>query len=651
MSTTDAVGEPKTAEQAQTAAVQAPNVALQAPNVALQASSFGRQVAEAGLKLLALSRTAASRSGFLKESVETMATALESPFAALDLRLGAEVVSDEWAAKGSKRDFWKPAVVASLNQAISDGRAHTKLFAAQSSTTRLGLFTELIRTSAGATVGAMAIAAPIPADADPAARLNAFRLLLRLAWQCAEGARVEEPQAAKIDSQTLQSMGKAAALSSLTELGFAVANSLRNRSECDQVIFGVVRNQRVRVIAISGQDDVRHNSPAVSRVRTAMEECVDQATTLVYQDDGGWSFKGKDRDYRLHRQWHESVGKRAVATLPFLIENQVKLVVALQRSSNLPFTKESLEKYRGLVEPVVGASDLLARASRSWIGHTRESTEEFVRGLFSAGRWTRKAVVAATVVFGIWFAFGHREYEIAAPSLVIPANVRRVDAPFDGVLTAAPRAAGDAVGQGDVLASIDTKQLALERRQHAAQIEIARLDEARARDASSAVEVELARRKRESAEALFEITTRKIEQATLRAPFDGVVSSGDLRNRVGDSVRLGEPLFEISSGKGWVIEIMIPESEIDEIRGGERALFSSRVRPEERHEITIERVEPEALVYKGQTVFRARANGDIGAEWMRSGVEGYATIQAGTRSVWWISLHRFIDFIRLNVWI
>ena len=53
----------------------------------------------------------------------------------------------------------------------------------------------------------------------------------------------------------------------------------------------------------------------------------------------------------------------------------------------------------------------------------------------------------------------------------------------------------------------------------------------------------------------------------------------------------------------------------------------------------------------GHNVYVAEAYITPDAEWMRPGMEGVARIEVGPRRVWWITLHKCIDYLRLNYWL
>jgi len=49
-------------------------------------------------------------------------------------------------------------------------------------------------------------------------------------------------------------------------------------------------------------------------------------------------------------------------------------------------------------------------------------------------------------------------------------------------------------------------------------------------------------------------------------------------------------------------------------------------------------------------VFLAKAELNADAQWLKSGMQGFARVKTVSKPVWWVSLHRVIDYARINFW-
>jgi multidrug efflux pump subunit AcrA (membrane-fusion protein) len=75
----------------------------------------------------------------------------------------------------------------------------------------------------------------------------------------------------------------------------------------------------------------------------------------------------------------------------------------------------------------------------------------------------RKLVTIGLLVVSTFFALAKADYRVAAPTVLEPAIKRVVVAPFVGYIATAPARAGDVIQTGDLLCSLDDRDLKLER--------------------------------------------------------------------------------------------------------------------------------------------------------------------------------------------
>ena len=169
--------------------------------------------------------------------------------------------------------------------------------------------------------------------------------------------------------------------------------------------------------------------------------------------------------------------------------------------------------------------------------------------------------------------------------------------------------------------------------------------------ANEPANVQLAQANQELGRAELEILDNRIEQASIRAPIDGVVIGGDLRSRIGGTAARGEPLFQIAPLDRWILELSVPETDSDELDTGQVGRFAPHARPEESQDFRLLRIRPSSESREMRNTFVAEACAAIPYAWMRPGMEGTARIRIGSRRVWWIALHGTIDFLRLKLWL
>ena len=168
--------------------------------------------------------------------------------------------------------------------------------------------------------------------------------------------------------------------------------------------------------------------------------------------------------------------------------------------------------------------------------------------LFGARYIGRKLLVLAVAALALFAALAHGPYRVGASATVQGVVQRVVAAPFEGYIAEATRRAGDEVRQGDVLAVLDTRETELELlRAGNLEVQYRRQGEAMARGDSAAAAIAQAQARQAMAQIQF--YRQQIQRSSLRAPFDGVLVSGDLSQQLGEAVKRGQELFKLAAGR------------------------------------------------------------------------------------------------------
>jgi len=210
---------------------------------------------------------------------------------------------------------------------------------------------------------------------------------------------------------------------------------------------------------------------------------------------------------------------------------------------------------------------------------------------------------------------------------------------------------GQAVRQGDLLFEFDTSDLQLQlirllRDIAAAQIEV--------REAISSDDVSMAALARSRMNVLktqAAAIQKQIDNAKIVAPDDDTVVLSDLQQRVGQAFPRGEEVLQFASGGDWLLEIEVPDDIVYYIAPQQTGSFAAASLPEDRQPFRIDSVDGGAQVIENRNVFVARAVVGAHPSWMKSGMEGTARIDSVPRPVWWVALHRVVDWARSSYWI
>lgn len=438
---------------------------------------------------------------------------------------------------------------------------------------------------------------------------------------------------------------RAGVYTSIEEFAFALTNNLRNKLGAESVAFALPAGARARLVAISGLDEVKPRSPGTIAMRQAIEECLDQQRPLCAQQDDTWQNERVSTGHPLHRAWSASAHGAAVFTVPLFAGDDLTGVVAIRRRADQPVSRDDLDTTIELLAPFGAAVPMVQRATRNVLRHALDSTQGVARAAIRPGAWGIKAIAALTTLALAWFVLGTTPYKINARAIVSPAEQIQISSPYEAAIRQVHARAGDRVQQGQLLATLDTRDLELERSELLAEARALRVKVDSATAARDIPAASVAAAEQRATLARLETVEQRIQAAAIRAPSTGVLIRGDLAERIGQRLPVGEALFTFVPSDALRVEILAPEHAADELMPNLSATFSPEARPEDALLLTIERIDPAASVHEGANVVTSHAvpNSQQHPHWLLPGMEGTASINAGSRPVWWVALHRAID--------
>jgi len=430
-------------------------------------------------------------------------------------------------------------------------------------------------------------------------------------------------------------------------LAYAILGELEARYGLEMAAVGFVKRGSVQVAAVSGVDDVRPSNPGVLAIRSAMEECVDRGEPIVFR---GRDHAGED-DCRLHGQWCQRHQGNAVASLPLVFMDRTVAVVSMSQGGGTQLTREQVVLMQEELSGYAALVPLSLTANRSLREHGADLVRQQVRKLFSRGPLRAVALLASLLALSAWLAFGTLHHTFTVPCTVKATDRRTIACPRAGVLAELFVRPGDRVQEGQLLAAIDASDDFLQRAELTAEIEslAALIDQAVGEREAGQVRVNEA--KKRSLEAQLAIVDASIAQAQIRAPHDGLILDGDLRERLGSRLELGVPLFELARYDRASIELRIPERMVLAANECISAEFAPAAEPDRGYVLDNLSIAPSSTIVDEQNVFLGEADVEIDLGLLPPGMEGTARVDAGARTAWWVLTHRITDWLHLNFWL
>lgn len=424
-----------------------------------------------------------------------------------------------------------------------------------------------------------------------------------------------------------------------------LATRLASGTSYDRVSIGISRRKRIKLVAVSHSDDFSDKLDLNRHLSAAMAEAVDQNAALFFPPD-----EDDVLSTLAHGELAKVLGGAHVATIPFFAVDGSSGAITFERHRTQPFTLDdarALEFVTSLAGPALAEK---SKSSRIWLLAGFDALSRQARRLLGPGYFGRKVLVLSAVALAFLGANWTMPYQVNATARVEAAHARNIAVPFDGFLRSAVPRPGDLVEKGQVIAELDTRELALERLRWVT--EGRRIDVAygRAIGAGDRAESEILRVQGDQAQAQIALLDNQIGRAELVAPFDGIVLVGDQQQNVGGAVRQGDLLFEIAQADAYRIDLFVDESAIKELRDGQNGNLTLTALPGQTFGVEIDRITPIAQASDGTNRFLVNALLQDASKALRPGMEGIAKIPIEDRLVARVWTQGLADWLRLRWW-
>ncbi len=426
----------------------------------------------------------------------------------------------------------------------------------------------------------------------------------------------------------------------------AFVTALSTRLSCDRVSLGLIRKKYARVEAVSHSAVVGNRMNLLRAVGAAMDEAVSQRAEIIYPPPAG-SAIFVVRDHEKLAQKH---GTRAILTVPLYAKGRYHGALTLERQKALPFTEKEIAYVKSVVALSGPALENKHNQDRPVVAIIYNSLKEQASRIFGAGYAGRKAAFITLLLLVAIFSFAKGDYRISADAVLEGAVQRSIVAPFDGFIQTAPARAGDLVAADDLLCALDDRDLRLERlnwlgRQNQYQRQLQEAIAGRNRS-----EVNIISARLEQAAAQLELAESKLDRIAVLAPFDGIILSGDLSQRLGGAVRQGEELFQIAPLDAYRLILKVDEKRISDVAEGQKGILVLSALPAEKYEFSVEKITPLTTAAEGSNYFRVEAALGRKSPVIRPGMQGVGKIEVDRRLLVAIWTRPMYEWLRLKAW-
>ncbi len=425
----------------------------------------------------------------------------------------------------------------------------------------------------------------------------------------------------------------------------AFCNGLANRFKCDRVSLGWLIDGYVRLKTMSRTERFDKNMVAVKSLEMVMEEALDQNGEILQPPPEKSTLVSKHHELFAREQ-----GVQNLCSVPLRVDDKPVAVLTCERNGT-PFTEVELQQFRLACDQAIPRLADLQRDDR-WFGARWKSwsQEKLSKLLGPEHTWPKVFAIlgcAAVVLCSVPIF----TYKVEGNFILRSDEVSFLTAPFEGYIQEVNVRPGDQVAGGGALVRLNTDDLIL---QEAAAI----ADQARyfremekARATNALAEMRISQALADQAAARLELIRYRLEQAAIKAPFDGVIVEGDLRQRIGAPVKQGDALLKVARTDSLYVEAEVNERDVQEILRKKDAEIAFVTQPKLKFPVGITRIEQAAFPKEQENVFVVRCALTGAPEaWWRPGMSGVCKFPVEKRTLAWIFTHRTVDFLRMFFW-
>ncbi|MCL4199217.1 MAG: HlyD family efflux transporter periplasmic adaptor subunit [Phycisphaerales bacterium] len=434
------------------------------------------------------------------------------------------------------------------------------------------------------------------------------------------------------------------------EMAAMFCNELQRRFGCLRVSIGLVHGHGVRVVAIGGAEHLDRRSEFAEALEALMEECADQDTEIRFPQPAD-ADPSERRVVRAHASLSERFGPCAIASFPLRIEEGLIGVVVMERNASDPFNDATLRLLRLIAEYIGPMVWTRRMADRGVLAVSRDRVVDLSETLVGPQKTGIKMfLLAALLLLVISLAVPVRDRAVGTGRIIADER-REISPPYSGRLDEVFVKPGDAVEAGVTpLFALDTREDRLELQATLGEIQRLRIQADAARTQGKTADAAQVDARRRVAEADAERLKYRVDQALIVAPISGVVTQGDLEDRLGEVVEASRPLIEIARLDTITAVALIPESGIARVEVGQRGTLIVTARPAEKINFRVTRITPASEVLQQKNVYRVEVELIEPPDWLRPGMEGQAKVWGRRTDLFTIYTRPLFDAIRLRFW-
>jgi len=426
----------------------------------------------------------------------------------------------------------------------------------------------------------------------------------------------------------------------------ALVTELASCLDFEQVALGFTRRKRIRVSALSHASGFGNRMNLVRDIGLAMDEALDQEDIILYPVPDSWDY----RVTRMHADLARAHDFGSVLTVPLQVDGEMIGALTMERPGDNRLDQDTVELVdviASLVAPIL----FQQRKNDRWlISKAFDSFGRMIVALLGPRYFWRKLATVAVIAAVYFGSTVTSTFTVSAPSRVEGSIQRTIVAPFNSYIQTESVRAGTEVEAGEVLATLNDRDLRLERLRWTTARNQREIEFDRALASGERAEANIIRSQIQQADAQLALLDEQLERTLIRAPFVGVLVSGDLSQLVGTAVERGQELFKIAPLDSFRVVLEIDETDVSFIAEDMRGQLRLSTSPDTPLFFVVNQVTPVSIPRDGRNFFRVEAELETAPDWVRPNMEGIARVGIDERLVVSIWTRRLVNWIKMVTW-
>jgi biotin carboxyl carrier protein len=450
-------------------------------------------------------------------------------------------------------------------------------------------------------------------------------------------------------TRALQLVNSVATSEGFKAAAAGLCNELAQRTGASRVSIGWIKGENIKLTAISHTEKFDKKQELVVQLERVMEESFDQEQLVQYHPSGQSSPTVTREAQALSR----SNGGQAVISLPLRRKSEIVGVMTLEFDPSVRLDDDA-------ATALAVAADLVAPSLWDRYQNDRWLITKAGVSLKNLGHATvgpkymiTKVVVTLVLALIVFICIYSPMYKVSAPFAFVPVVKRDVAAPVEGYVAEYLVRPGDKVEAGQVLAKLKVEDLETQKYEAVTEANAYAIEANNYRAENKLAEAALADEKRKLALIKADHLQRQIDKHTIKSPIAGEILRGDLKDKIGSPVKVGDVLFEVGQREPLEAELEVAERDIQEVQVNQTGYLATTSLPNQEYTFKVTRIVPvgEPSGKGGDNVFKVYAQMDQQIGTWVPGQAGEARVKIDERPLIYHWTHRLVEWVQLKLWL